>query len=214
MTTKSRPIFLRAQCQILPLPLTWQQKISYNQLSMKRQQYYKQQNFFPKCKSEHGGSLKNARKRKRPLSTKHTMHLVLRSTQARIGWSLKRYQIPIDQILNKFANKYSIDIINYANVGNHLHLHLKLHHRHSYKPFIRAITGAIVIAVTGFSKWRPKPKRLKFWDQRPFTRIAANLKEFLNLKKYILLNIEESKGLSRIEAKQKLNALAFKLQSG
>jgi REP element-mobilizing transposase RayT len=181
---------------------------------MKRTHNYKQQEFFPKSKSEHGGSLMNARKRRRPLSVKHTMHLVLRSTQARSGWSLKRHQKSIDQILKKFANKYSIDIINYANVGNHLHLHVKLRTRDSYKPFIRAITAAIVMAVTGFSKWRPKPKHLKFWDQRPFTRIAANLREFLNLKKYVLLNIEEGNGLSRKQAKQRTSRLQLKIQSG
>ena len=42
-----------------------------------------------KEKSEHGGSLKNPQKRKRPLGLRTTTHIVLRSTKAKKSGLLK-----------------------------------------------------------------------------------------------------------------------------
>jgi hypothetical protein len=40
----------------------------------------KQKSFFKPQKSDHGGILKGVRKRMRPLSTAHTIHVVLRTS--------------------------------------------------------------------------------------------------------------------------------------
>ena len=90
-----------------------------------------------------------------------------------------------------------------ANVGNHLHLHIKLSHRYSYTPFIRAVTAAIAMAVTGASRWRPLAELCdgRFWDFRPFTRVVTGFKDHLGLKKYIELNQLEGAGLNREQAR-------------
>ncbi len=116
------------------------------------------------------------------------MHLVLRSTRAVGKWSFLKHQNQksITNILKKFATKYGIKIISFANVGNHLHLQIKLSNRYTYNPFIRAITGAIAMAVTQISRWRKSKIQKRFWNCRPFTCVAKNFRAFLNLKSYKL----------------------------
>ncbi len=116
----------------------------------------KQQDFFKKDRSDYGGDLYKTRKGRshgRPLSTKSSMHLVLRSSQAVGPMSFRRHDAKIKCILKKFSEKYGIRILSMANVGNHLHLQIKLSNRQTYKPFIRAITSAIMMAVTGVNRW-------------------------------------------------------------
>lgn len=157
---------------------------------------------YKKCKSSYGGALRNTRKgrqKKRPLSSKNSMHLVLRSSKARRAWSFLRHEKKIQQIIDKFSQRHNVKIISLANVGNHLHFHLKLSRNGSYKPFIRAITSSIAMAVTGASRW--KPLKEKFWDHRPFTRIVLGLKEYLNMQDYIFINQLEGFGYPRDKAR-------------
>ncbi len=156
----------------------------------------------------YGGTLRKTRKGRRgprPLSTKTSMHLVLRSSKAKGSWSFLKPQnrTQLIQILKKFATKYGIRIISIANVGNHLHLHLKLGSRYTYKPFIRAITGAIAMAVTQTSRWKKLKTKTsdRFWDYRPFTRVIESLTAFLNLRDYLKINKLEGEGFSRATAR-------------
>ncbi len=172
-------------------------------------------------KSSYGGTLQTtrlARSKPRPLSTRHSMHLVLRSSRARGAFSFKKpqHEQKIKHIISKFAHKYGIKMISIANAGNHLHLHIKLSNRFGYKPFIRAITSSIATAVRGNPRW---PKQLKqdqltplnrktakpfegrFWDRRPFTRFVSSFKDYLRLEEYIEINQLEGMGFKRFNAK-------------
>ncbi len=167
----------------------------------------KQLQLIPKPKTEHGGSLPSPQKRKRPLSRKQSMHMVLRSSKAKGSWSFRKHQEAIENIFNKFAQKYHIQIMNHANVGNHIHLHLKTSTRKNYRAFIRAITSAIRIAVTGYSKWNPAPQKFQFWDLRPWSRLLNSYRENKNLTKYIGINLLEGIGINRKAAENYLKEL-------
>ncbi len=169
----------------------------------------RQLKLFKPHKTDHGGDLKNPQKRQRPLSTKESMHLVLRSTKAQGRLSFNKHKKDIDRILQSFAGKYHIQILSYANVGNHIHLHLKLFRRQSYTKFIRAITAAIMMKVTGFCRDRPKPINYKFWDQRPFTRVIQSFRAFKNIVDYIQVNVFESMGYTRFEARGEVRRIRF-----
>ncbi len=169
--------------------------------------------------SSYGGDLLKSRKgraRPRPLASRSTMHLVLRSTKAKGQWSFLRLENgkKIRTIVEKFANKHGVKIISLANVGNHLHFHIKLSNRHSYRPFIRAITSAIAMAVTGRNRWtadaakrdksstnRSSSAAEKFWDRRPFTRIVQSYLGYLKLSDYIKLNRWEGFGVAKSQAR-------------
>lgn len=174
----------------------------------------------------YGGELlktRNGRLGPRPLDTKNTMHLVLRSSKAKGAWSFRRpdNQRKIKSIMAKFSAKYHVHILSMANVGNHLHLQIQLYKRQFYKPFIRAVTSAIAMAVTGMNRWSKNGLRgsktnevsaiisrrehsspkLKFWDYRPFTRVVKGFKAFLKLKDYIAINKLEGFGVQRNQAR-------------
>lgn len=151
----------------------------------------KQIQLIKKPKLEYGGELLKTRKGRsgpRPLCTKNTMHLVLRSSKAQGEWSFQKPENnrAVRRIIEKFSNKFGVKIISMALPYNHIHLHIKLYNRHTYKPFIRAITSAIRMFVTKASRW--KKVKEKFWDLRPFTRVVVSFKALMNLKDYIKIN--------------------------
>jgi REP element-mobilizing transposase RayT len=140
------------------------------------------------------------------------MHLVLRSSKAKGPMSFRKHHKKIIEILNKFSQKYGVKILSIANVGNHIHMQIKLSNRYTYRPFIRAITSAIAMAVTGINRWTKQEKigeenletetsgrsaKEKFWDYRPFTRVVKSYLGFLNLRDYIKINKLEGEGFAR-----------------
>jgi len=143
-----------------------------------------------------GGSLlkQSNAKTARPLSTKHAMHVVLRSSQAKGEWSLRslKNQKTVEKITRNLAKKYGIKIYEYANVGNHLHLLIKLGNRFTFAPFIRSLSGSIALKVTGSNKL--KALKEKFWDFRPWTRILEWKKAYSIAKDYVIQNHLEAIG--------------------
>ncbi|MGE3260296.1 MAG: hypothetical protein AB7K68_00810 [Bacteriovoracia bacterium] len=166
--------------------------------TLKNRQLYKKRNPLA-----YGGQLRSLRVERagpRPIATGNSMHVVLRASRAKGPLSFKqpRNAQKIQAIVKRFAAKYRVEIISLANVGNHLHFHLKLAKLHGYKPFIRAVTAAIAMAVAGKSRWN-KVKE-KFWDYRPFTRLVLSKSGYLRLTDYIEINKLEGAGYSRFDA--------------
>ena len=163
----------------------------------------KQLAFLKPSSKSYGGTLRNKRKGRgaRPISKKDTMHFILKSSKAKGDWSFKRKENSqkITAILDKFSKKYGVGINSVANVGNHLHVHMKLASRATYKPFIRAITSAIAMAITGASRW--KRVSVKFWDYRPFTRVVQSWRAILTMNDYMMINQLEGLGNTRVEAR-------------
>jgi REP element-mobilizing transposase RayT len=156
--------------------------------------------------SAYGGTLLKTRKgraRGRPLAVKNSMHLVLRSSHAKGDWSFRRSinRKKIEAVFRKFSVRYAVSIVSIANVGNHIHLEIRLSSRFTFKPFIRATTAAIAMAITGRNRWTTdKIKRVKFWDYRPYTRVVMGFKALLGLRDYIRINQLEGYGYHRREA--------------
>jgi len=121
-----------------------------------------------------GGTLlkKSNAKSARPLSTKHAVHVVLSSSKATGEWSLRslKNQKMVERVLKRLAKLYGIKIHEFGNVGNNVHILLKLPHRKVFSPFIRALSGTIALKATGSNKLSKLKE--KFWDQRPWTRIV------------------------------------------
>jgi REP element-mobilizing transposase RayT len=154
---------------------------------------------FEKPKDWFGGAyLKgNHAKCKRPLESKFAVHVVLRATES--GLRKPAVYHHVNLAVTRACKKYGVKLYEYANVGNHLHLLIKLPHVRAWKAFIREITGRIAQIARGL-KGRQK-SAAKFWRHRPFTRIVRGWKRAYRLAKdYILLNQLEGEGLiSRAE---------------
>jgi len=166
---------------------------------MRRQQ----KSFFKNQKLYSGGTLrkKRAGRGARPISARESMHLILKSTRAQGDWSFRapKNRQRVLLLLHKFAARNAVKIISVANAGNHLHIHLRLTSRHLYRAFIRGVTSAIAMAITGASRW--KKMEGKFWDYRPFSRVVRGWKAFLALKDYLHVNQLENAGANRREAR-------------
>jgi REP element-mobilizing transposase RayT len=128
-------------------------------------------------KASFGGSLlKNSHaKTKRPLESKLPIHLVLRAnkSQFRTHKSFKR----VNDTVASVCKKHGVKLYKYANVGNHLHMAIKIRSRPSWAAFIRELTGRIA-QLEGIK-----------WLKRPFTRIVGGWKKaYCGLLDYITLN--------------------------
>ena len=164
----------------------------------------------------HGSNLRRGkRKIARPLDPKRTIHLVLKSSQARGEQSFlqTRYTKRIQLLVEQTARCYGIKIYQYANVGNHLHLLIKTQTRLAFQNFLRIIAGKIAILVTRAKKGQ---KKGKFWDKLAFTRVVNWGKDFSNLTKYFIKNQIESFGYETpfAEALVKQGILILKILPG
>jgi len=158
-----------------------------------------------KWPKQYGGNLRTKAKNRgaRPLSSKDSIHLVMRSSLAQGAWSF-RYQRNAEKIksfIQAFSKKKGIQLLSVANVGNHLHFHVRISNRTLYKAWIRGLTSGIAMLALkreGFLKL--KAQKRKFWDYRPFTRVIQSLRAQLNVKDYLEINQLEGVGVHRIQA--------------
>jgi REP element-mobilizing transposase RayT len=147
-----------------------------------------------------GALLKNSHaKSKRPLETKFAIHLVLTSVEGKMR--LPKNFKNVGQIVKRVCKKYGVRIYEFVNVGNHIHLLIRILHVWRWGAFIRELTGRIAQVVQGING-QEKGIR-KFWKQRPFTRIVRGWgKAFRIAKEYIELNRIEALGyISRKDVK-------------
>ena len=146
-----------------------------------------------------GSSLKGNARCKRPLDTRLPIHLVLRAdVSGNLSMRNPRSFGVVNGAVTRVAKKYGVRVYEYANVGNHLHILIKLTKLALWGAFIRELTGRIA----QFMKVTLKIEQ-KFWLYRPFTRIIRGWKKpFTTAKQYIELNIIEAEGhISRQEIK-------------
>ena len=167
---------------------------------------HRQTSFNDKCfkpKLCFGGQLLGSNtnpKGARSISTKHAMHVVLRSNIAKSPLSLKKKTKAIHKILDKHAKASHIKIYEKAIVGNHIHLLIYII-PNSYNlakecltKFLRSISGLIARKVCGAE--RGQAKKLKFWAYRPFTRVVIGFKKgFEIVRKYVFQNQLEADGV-------------------
>lgn len=157
----------------------------------------------PQLKQFGGTLLKGNPKTARPLSTRHAIHLVLKSKLAQGARSFlnRKNSQEIETIIRRQAELWHIRLYHTVNVGNHLHLVLRIKPGHAvgasastqrratkrphsnFVPFIRAVTGLIARHVLGAEKGSPKD--IQFWQARPFTRIISWGRDWDHIKNYM-----------------------------
>ncbi len=170
----------------------------------------KQLHLIPKfnVRKEHGGTLSlGKRRKKRPLSLKKPLHLVLRSDFAFGSRSLLRHRPLIEKVLAKAKKRFAIRIYEMAIVSNHIHIMIKGHTRQDLQNFFRVVAGHIAQELLrqfpvlpsetaqrgGASKTREKENR--FWQTRIYSRIVSWGREYSNVKEYVIQNALEALGL-------------------
>jgi REP element-mobilizing transposase RayT len=145
--------------------------------------------FLRDYKKEFGGSLlQGKRKSARPLSTKHPIHLILKSSGNSFFNPSHR---AIEKAIREHAQKYHIKIYDLALNWSHIHLLVRIASREHYKAFIRTLTAELIRLLS-----KTKNKNLKgLFDLRPYTRIVTWGKDFKRAFEYLTLNHLEAWGL-------------------
>ncbi len=137
-----------------------------------------------------GGSLLNGSnpKHKRPLSSRKPIHLVLRANRSVLA--LPRTFALVNQELENKAKRFGVRIYKVANVGNHLHIVIRLLKVHLWSQFIRALTGSIAKRLGALGLFTGR-----LWKHRPYTRVIADWNSsFRHTLRYVDLNQMEAAG--------------------
>lgn len=136
---------------------------------------------------EFGGDLsKGKRKSKRPISTKKPMHLILKSSNARGKFALAPSNRQMEALIYKMGRRFGLKMYSVAMNWSHAHFVIRVWDRKSYKKFIRALTGAMVLLLKA-------PKG--FFDLKPYTKIGTWGQQLRNWISYSEKNQMQARGL-------------------
>ena len=151
-----------------------------------------------------GALLIGKRKTFRPLSSKDSIHFVLRSpwAEGRDSFLVPKNKKSIERIVKRFALKFGVKIYKQAINSNHIHLLLMITNRYLYRAFIKAVSGLIashVMAQQSFKQFlksrriSPRGDGVKgFWEFRPFSRVVSWGRDFKACLKYLEHNVLEA----------------------
>ncbi len=140
-----------------------------------------------KCKKEHGGSLLvGKRKSCRNLSTKHPIHLTLKSDLKGVFNPGNR---SLEQLIRNTADRFSVRIYSTALNWSHIHCAIKIKDRKDYSAFIRLLTSILAFRIRSHKNFTGKVFTL-----HPFTRILSWGRDFKNVLSYLVLKQLESLG--------------------
>ena len=189
-----------------------------------RQQLFQQQTMFKQMGDQGkrlsaygGGTRKGKRKIRRPFARNKPMHIVLKASPATGELSMlrPRRRQAIENLVYKIAAQHGVTVLNYQNVGNHLHMLLRSGSEKSFKRGMRTMTALIARLVTGARKGRPfaatakkivtrragergagrvADSRLKyrngrkFWDATYYSRLTFGLQDLQKLARYFEFN--------------------------
>jgi REP element-mobilizing transposase RayT len=143
--------------------------------------------FLKNYKKEFGGSLLTGkRKCRRPLSTKHPIHLILKTGRAKLFHPANNDLV---KIIKSDAQKFGVKIYDVAVNWSHIHLLIQLPSRDAYNRFIRSITSRLVAYFERKSGWNLKG----LFDLRPYTRILTWGKQMITVLNYSQMNKIEAK---------------------
>jgi len=138
-----------------------------------------------------GGRKTKASRLRRPRGTDRSMHVVIKSDLAKGNLNLRRHHDKIRRLIYRIGFKRNVRVYRIVNVGNHIHLSLRLINVSSWKGFISGITGGIA-SIVGFKK---SPLHPSFWNARPFTRAVNWGSDYQQLKDYFAYNFLQTTGL-------------------
>ncbi len=137
----------------------------------------------------HGGvSLKKRRKVKRPLIPNSTTHVVFKSSKAKGELSFYNHKRLVHKLLKTKASQFFVEIKDFVNMGNHLHLKVKFKDAKKFQQFLKSFTSLLARQITGA---RRGVKFGRFWDGLVYTRVLTSKFEELGLKGYFEGNHRE-----------------------
>jgi REP element-mobilizing transposase RayT len=167
---------------------------------------------FVKAMSFGGSKLKKRRKIARPLIPGAIHHVVLKSSKAVGKFSFYQNKNITTALLRDRSKKYFVEIIQWVNMGNHLHLKVRFKSRQNFQNFLRTFTAILARKITGAHRSKSFGR---FWDGLAFTRIITTKFEELGLKAYFEANHRQRElgYAARTEYLKSFNQFLYRLKS-
>jgi REP element-mobilizing transposase RayT len=134
----------------------------------------------------HGGvSLKKRRKIARPLIPGVVTHVVFKSSKAKGNLSFYTHKKLVADLLKARSKKFFIEILEWVNMGNHLHLKVRFKDKKRFGQFLKSFAANVARGITKARKGNPFGR---FWDGLVYTRVLLSKIEELGLKGYFEAN--------------------------
>jgi len=145
------------------------------------------------ARTEHGGTVRrHLRKLERPVSTRRPMHVVLSSRRASGSWNLKKHESAVRGTLRAMARRFDVRVYDFANVGTHLHLLVRVRRRDAFQGFLRSFAGIVARRVTGARRGQPAGP---FFSNLAWSRVVRWGRDYIGVRHYVFRNqIEASQG--------------------
>jgi hypothetical protein len=90
------------------------------------------------------------------------------------------------------ARRFGVRVYDFANVGSHLHLLVRVRRREAFQGFLRSFAGIVARRVTGARRGRPAGP---FFSALAWSRVVAWGRDYLGVRHYVFRNqIESSSG--------------------
>ncbi|MFN9067985.1 MAG: hypothetical protein ACK5V3_12210, partial [Bdellovibrionales bacterium] len=83
------------------------------------------------------------------------------------------------------SKKFFIEVLDFINMGNHLHLKMRFKDRKRFQQFLKSFSALLARKITGAKKG---VKFGRFWDGLVYTRVILSSFEELGLKGYLEAN--------------------------
>ena len=135
-----------------------------------------------------GVSLKKRRKVARPLQVGRLHHVVFKSSKAQGKLSFYTHKELVRSLLKEKSRKFFVEVIDFVNMGNHLHLKVRFRDRVRFQQFLKSFSSLLARKITGA---RRGMKFGRFWDGLVYTRVISSALEELGLKGYFEANHRE-----------------------
>jgi hypothetical protein len=164
-------------------------------------------------RNTHGGmNLKKRRKIKRPLIPGAITHLVLKSSKAQGDLSFYKNKKIVHSLLKERSKKFFVEILDYINMGNHLHLKVRFKDPKRFQNFLRTFTALLARKLTNAHRGNSFGK---FWDGLAYTRVLLSKIEELGLRIYFEGNHRQRElGYSeRVHFLKRWNQYLYRLRS-
>jgi REP element-mobilizing transposase RayT len=120
------------------------------------------------------------------------MHVVLSVRKAEGAWSLRRHDRAVRDVMRSMARRFGVRIYDFANVGSHLHLLVRVRRREAFRGFLRSFAGIVARRVTGARRGR---RVGRFFSSLAWSRVVSWGRDYLGVRHYIFRNeIEGAEG--------------------
>ena len=128
-----------------------------------------------------GTKLSKRRKIARPLQEGSIHHVVFKSSKAVGSLSFYKNKSEVYRILKRQSRKFFIEVLDFVNMGNHLHLKIRFKDRKRCGQFFKSFAALVARKVTGASKSNPFGR---FWDGLVYSRVLLTRFEEFGLRGY------------------------------